>query len=281
MADDWKAKEAAQREKERTARRGSRAMRTVESGSGDSGRHRSRRAIGPMLVTSALVVGLLGAGSAQGAEITGTGISATVTASVKPSSLPKRKSAPVSVLVTGTVSEAQSQSIKTVTLRLDRQLGVGGRGLPTCQPKQVTGVPPKQARQKCKDALVGGGGLTQRSFYPEQPPLDVHGSLLFFNGAGSRLLTFIHLPGPLAPASIVGSGRAKGRVLEVGIPSGLGGLITDFRFRLGRTWTQKGQRFGYLRGRCTTGKLRNRLTLTPIRGGAASSMLTQRCRGRS
>jgi hypothetical protein len=239
----------------------------------------SQSRIGSVLV-AALVIGLLGAGVAWGATLTGPGMSATVTASVSPSSLPKRGSAPVSLSVKGTITAdaAQAGPITALTIQLDRQLAVDGADLPTCKVSDLTGATVTAARQKCKAALVGSGTVTQRVFYPETPPVDVRGSVLFFNGGASRILTYTFLPEPLGPAGIVGAGPAKGGRLEATFPKGWGTTVA-FAFRFGKAWRQDGQKVGYLSGRCATGGLRNRVTIDAVRGSTAPVALTQNCQG--
>jgi hypothetical protein len=235
-------------------------------------------AIGRVALATVVLV-ILGGGSAHAAALSGAGISGTVTASVKPSSLPKRGSAPVTLSIEGTVDVEQPKPIKTVTVQLDRQLAVSGARLPTCQPGEVTGIVPAAARRKCKGALVGSGGLTQRFQYPEQAPFDVHGSMLFFNGAGSHLLTYVFLPDPQGPFAVATPSSTKGGFFETRLP--VGGTTTAFQFRFGKTWNREGKKFGYLSGRCATGTLRNRITLSLFGGGTASASLPQQCQGRA
>jgi hypothetical protein len=226
---------------------------------------------------AAVVLVILGAGSAHAGAISGAGISGTVTASVKPSSLPKRGSAPVTLSVEGTVGDG---TFKSLTLTLDPQLAISAAGLPICQPQDVTGVVPAAARRKCGGALVGSGGLTQRFQYPEQPLIDIHGSLLFFNGAGGRLLSYAYVPGPEGAYAEAKASPTNGGVVPFVLPF-FGGITTAFQFRIGKTWHRNGRALGYLSGRCSTGTLRNRITLTASSGGTASALLPQSCQGRA
>ena len=70
-------------------------------------RHKDRSsglmlAAGSALAVAALL--LFGAGNIQAATLSGSGIDATVTATLTPSSLPKRGSAPVGLSVSETIS---------------------------------------------------------------------------------------------------------------------------------------------------------------------------------
>lgn len=225
-----------------------------------------------------LISGLFGGvASADGAALSGAGISGTVTASLKPADLPKRGSAPVTLSVSGTISDG---TFKSLTLTLDPQLAISAAGLPICQPQDVTGVVPAAARRKCGGALVGSGGLMQRFQYPEQPPIDLHASLLFFNGAGGRLLSYAYVPGPEGAYAAAKASPTNGGVVPFVLPF-FGGTTTAFQFHIGRTWHRRGHRLSYLGGRCATGTLRNRITLTASSGSTASALLPQPCQGRA
>lgn len=226
-----------------------------------------------------LVLGLLGAASAGGAVIAGPGFSADVSATVEPNRLPAQGSAPITLAAEGTLSSTDPSglppSLRTVDLSLDRQLGVDTEGLPTCQSRDVLGRALAQARQQCTAALVGSGMVTTHVRYPDRAPFDLHSPVLFFNGAASRLLMYAYVPPPVGPAAIVASGSARGRVLEIPLPAGAG-VPVAFQFRLGKTWRYKGQTHSYLSGRCTTGTLRNRITLE-LDSGKVAATVPQRC----
>jgi hypothetical protein len=221
------------------------------------------------------VVAMLGAGSAAAASLSDASLT------IQPSQLPKQGGAPVTVTVAGTIDQAdgQPEEAKAVTLKLDRQLTVHGAGQPTCSPSKLKNRAPAEARQKCKAALVGSGKISMRIQYPERAPFDVPGSVLLFNGAAGHLITYTFVGPPLGPAAIITRGVAAGRTVEISLPRGPGGVLASFHFRIGRTWTQGGQRHGYLSGRCGTGMLHNKVTLA-LMGGSDTTLLAQRCEGR-
>jgi hypothetical protein len=226
-----------------------------------------------------LAIGLVGTGSAQGVVLTGPGFSADVSATVTPTRLPRQGSAPVTLALEGTITPAADGGIpqlKAVEVRLDRQLRITTTGLATCTPRALLGHALAQARQKCKAALIGSGAVTTQVQYPEAAPFDLRSPVLLFNRAASRLLKYAFVPPPLGPATVVGSGTAKGRVLEIPLSIGAGTPVA-FRFRFGKTWTHHGQKFSYLSGRCATGTLRNQITLTLSGRDTISGALPERC----
>jgi hypothetical protein len=231
-----------------------------------------RRVLLGMAILAALVVAPAG----KGATLTSEGITATVTASVNPVSLPKRGSAPVGLSISGAISEVDGL-MKALTLQLDPQLAVSGAGLATCKPSDVTGTLIARARRKCKAAFVGSGNMTLRSFGPEGPTGDFPASVLFFNGGSSRLLMYT----VVGQVTATSTGTAHGHALEVALPVQVGGMLTAFQFHFGKTWYRRGQKVGYLSGRCATGTLRNRIALRASNGGTVSVLLSQPCHGRT
>jgi len=228
------------------------------------------------LLAAAWLAGLLAAPSVSAATLTGGGISGTASAALTPSSLPKHGSAPVKLSVNGAISEVDGL-MKALTLQLDPQLAVSGAGLATCKPSDVTGTPIARARRKCKAAFVGSGNMTLRSFGPEGPTGDFPASVLFFNGGSSRLLMYT----VVGEVTATSTGTAHGHALEVALPVQVGGMLTAFQFHFGKTWYRRGQKVGYLSGRCATGTLHNRIALRASNGGRASALLSQPCHGRA
>jgi hypothetical protein len=249
-------------------------MREVEVAQRSRALTWTRRWIGAGALTAAVAV--LGAGGALAASLSDADLT------IQPSRLPKRGGAPVTITVTGTLNQedGRPEEAKAVTLRLDRQLAVHGAGEPTCRPSELKGKGPAEARQKCKAALVGSGEIIMRVQYPEQAPGDVPGSVLLFNGAAGHLITYTFVGPPLGPAAIMTRGVAAGRTIEISLPHGPGGVLSSFRFRLGRTWAKDGDKLGYLNGRCATGTLHNKVTLA-LAGSTAATSVQQRCQART
>jgi hypothetical protein len=224
-------------------------------------------------------------GAAAGAVVTGPGFNAEVKTTVAPSRLPAHEGAPVTVTAEGSISSTESQGfpplLKTITLSLDPQLAIDTTGLPVCKPADLLGHALAQARQECKAALVGSGAMTQQLFYPERPPTTLKDSVLFFNGAAAHVVMYVYVPPPEGPAAFVATGTARGQTLELRLPSSAG-VVPSFQFRLGRTWHYHGEQHSYLSGHCSTGTIRNKLTLALVNGntGTKSNMsdaTLQRC----
>jgi len=240
------------------------------------------------LALSAVVtlIVISGVGGAAGAVITEAGFNADVKTTVAPSRLPAHENAPVTVTAEGSISGTEAEGypplLKAITLSLDRQLSVDTAGLAVCKSTDLLRLALAQAREKCKAALVGSGVMTELFFGPEIPPRTLKDSVLFFNAAAAHLLMYVYVPSPAAPAAFVATGTAHGRTLELRLPSAVGLVFSSFRFHLGRTWRYKGEQHSYLSGRCSTGAIRDKITLALVDGstGAKSSVsdaTPQRC----
>ena len=136
-----------------------------------------------MLVVG-LAVCLLGAASARGVTVSGTGLMASVTATVTPKRLPKKGSAPIKLVVTGHRSN-DTGAFNGVELLLDRQLSIDTKGLASCSASTLQSIEPSTARKRCGRALIGHGQLTDTYKLAEQPPTTFRHSVLFFNAAGA------------------------------------------------------------------------------------------------
>jgi len=237
---------------------------------GSGGSSGARNWIGATML--GVAVALLGAGIAGAASLSDASLTVT------PSQLPSQGGAPVAVTVAGSIAQAeQPEEVRSVTVQLDRQLTVRGAHRPTCRPREITNKTPAQARQKCKDALVGSGRVIQRFQYPESGPQDLTLPMLLFNSGSGRVLSYTFVPAPLGPAVLLGRGAASGHSVEIPVARLVGGLTVSFRFQIGRTWSERGRKIGYLSGRCATGTLHNKVTLT-MAGNTQSASLTQRCK---
>ncbi len=230
-----------------------------------------------------LTLGLVGPVGAQAVTASKPGIDATVTASVAPTRLPARGVAPVTLTIAGTVTRADPtvpSPLRSIDLLLDRKLAVDTTGLPICPlGKLHGGAPVAYARKHCGAALIGSGTVDEAFRFPEGsaiPPYDRHYAALFFNGRGGVLM-YIYFPHPAGPSEAgsdvvsIGSGHR----LSIRMGAGLGSTAS-FRFRLGRTWHDDGERHSYLSGRCKGGTLKNQITLS-FADGDVSEAAPQRC----
>ncbi|MGE5335866.1 MAG: hypothetical protein ACM3JL_00390 [Nitrososphaerota archaeon] len=216
---------------------------------------------------------LVGAESAQAITVAKPDIEASVTASVKPTRLPSRGTAPVTLTVAGTITRTDATTapspLHAISFLLDRQLTVTTAGLPTCT--VYLGAPLAYTRKHCASALLGSGTVDETDGFGAKR----HSDLLFLNTRGGvRMYVAIDHPPPGEPRSTTVS-FGSGRRLRIRTGAGLGATVS-FRFRLGRTWRDDGRQRSYLSGRCVTGTLSNQITLS-FSDGDVSEATPQRC----
>jgi hypothetical protein len=244
-----------------------------------------------LLVVAMSLVGL--SGVAQSATVSRPGFDATVTAAVTPTKLPRSRSAPVTLTITGSSSRSESATtaFRSFAVRLDRQLAIDTEGLPTCplSVKFLERVIPDYVSEKCGGALIGTGTLDVTLEFPEGPPNFAHARTLFLNGRAGKVLMYRYFPrhkvhfengeveevGDL-PGGAFAIGSGRGLTFPSPEASQFPGSKSSFQFRFGRTWRYQGRKHSYLNGQCRTGALKNRITLT-LTDGTVSDAAPQRC----
>ena len=153
----------------------------------------TRIQVGAFLTAVVLLIGLIESVGAAATTISAPGITATVTAAVKPTRLPAFDSAPVSLTLDASVVQSDRTtclsgcaSLRTIEVRPDQQVTVDTEGLPTCQVSDVKGQSPSKAQRQCGRALIGSGATTETIRYPEVAPFNVQSEQLFSTPGKAR-----------------------------------------------------------------------------------------------
>jgi hypothetical protein len=114
----------------------------------------------------------------------------------------------------------------------------------------------------CGDTELGTGNAHAEIAFPEQPSIKVASPLKVFNGGEKggkvKLLvhTFITVPVPAAivtDVTIVRKGSGLHSIARIPVIAGGSGSALDFSFKLGKTYTYKGRKVGYLEAKCPDG----------------------------
>jgi hypothetical protein len=252
--------------------------------------------LGGLLAGLMLILGL--AQTAQAATISKPGFTATVTAAVAPTHLPRSGAGPVTLTITGSSnrSEGASTVLRSFSVGLDRQLSLDTEGLPTCpfSVQALGGYRPDYVQRKCGAAQVGTGTMNWTIGFPEAPPQPGPPfRMLFLNLQSGGIAMYRYNPAhpvhfedgttETVPAALAGtfSVWTGGTTLSFANPEAVPSIPTAtsrFRIRLGRTWHYKGRRHSLISGECRTGTLRNKVTLM-LRGGTVSDAAPERCTG--
>lgn len=245
-----------------------------------------------LAVPVATLVLLLGAASAWAirAEIGKSFVSAT--AAVTPRVLPTHGFAPVqlsSITRIATRDGSVPPPLKALEFELDKNGRVDTSGIPTCPISKLEGTTPKQARSRCKAALVGEGEGKAMVQMPGMAPVKISSPLSFFNAppTGGRPTLIAHayetIPKPstlLVPIVIekVNHGRYGYRA-EVELPpiaEGYGSA-TLAEAKIGITLKRKGRKAGLIEAACSGGRLQVTGKLVFANGDLFPALLTSPC----
>lgn len=187
---------------------------------------------------------------------------------ISPSKLPKRGSAPITARLIGEIGTSDGShppALRSVSLEVDKTIGIDAVGLPTCRTQQIEARSSAEAKKACADAIVGSGKAEVEVAFPEQTPFSATGPVIVFNGGvkGKTTTVLLHayvdVPAPtaiVARATITRIHRGRfGLQIVAQIPkiAGGAGSVTKFELKIGRKFTYKGQKQSYLVASCPTG----------------------------
>jgi hypothetical protein len=219
-----------------------------------------RRAVIPIL----LCVIALGGAAVAGAELSQSGnLRIAFDGGFAPRSLPRHRAVPVTVRVEGSIATTDGTHpppLKRLVIELNRAGRLESRGLPVCSSPLLQSTSTENALRRCRPALVGRGAFRADLAF-EQSGFPAKGTILAFNARDrGRPALLLHLYGTVPvratlvlPLTI--SRRAKGdfgTVLSANIPKLAGGFgsVTEIELRIGREYTYRGRRRGYLSASC-------------------------------
>jgi hypothetical protein len=191
----------------------------------------------------------------------------TLNGGITPRKLPRHRPAPVAVHLAGRVLTADRSALPRVNwirLELAWRGVLDTHGLPVCPRVRLLNAATWQALDRCGDAQVGRGGIFAQIFVPNQPPFDVHGELVAFNGRtkGGRPAVLVHAYSARPPVSFVipfsvhhksGSFRT---VLITTIRRSVGPWphVANFDISVSRRFSHNGVRRSYLSASCPVPK---------------------------
>jgi hypothetical protein len=182
---------------------------------------------------------------------------------ITPRTLPRHRSAPVTVHLEGRVSTADRTPVPRVNwirLELAWRGVLNTRGLAVCPLSRIVGRLPTQALAACGSALVGHGSLYAEIFVPHQQPFGVRASLVAFNGRTSagRHAVLVHAFAASPPVAFVipftvhHKPKTHRTVLITTIRKSVGPWphVANFRMVVSRSFYYRGQRRSYLSASC-------------------------------
>lgn len=206
---------------------------------------------------------LLGAAFANG-EVRRVGdLQVAFNGGFSPHSLPRERAVPVTLSVAGRISMTDGShppALRWLRLELNRNGRLSTVGLPRCRASALQSTTSKGALARCQQALVGRGSYSAE-LGGGGSPVPSAGRILVFNTAtAGKPALLLHLYGttPIQASSVLPlriRHEAKGEfgtVLATRLPklaSGVGS-ITQIELEIGREYTYRGERRGYLSASC-------------------------------
>ena len=204
-----------------------------------------------------------------------------------PSTLPKKKMAPISLQASGkieTLDGTHPPALKEVLIETDKNGAINTKGIPVCKSGQLQARDTKAAEKACGKSIIGTGQTTVEVQFPEQRPIDVNSKLLVINGgtSGGKTTLYIHayFSAPVTGAIVttvkikkIHNGR-YGLKSVATIPKIANGSGSVKSFNL--TINKK----GVLTAKCPDGKLQANATSIFADGTKASAAIVRTCKGK-
>ncbi len=182
-----------------------------------------------------------------------------------PQLLPKRAFAPIRFEGYGDIKTTDGSlppALQHVELEFDRDGRLTTAGLPVCQPAKLEGATPAQARNRCRDAIVGTGHVDAAANLAGLLRVQLRSPLTLFNGprqdGNPTVVGHARAPFPVSETYVVvapierRSGTFRYRT-EFDVPPIAGGLgsLTHVDSKIGRLYRFRGAERSYVSARCS------------------------------
>lgn len=217
-----------------------------------------------LVLTTALVLALLGAAFARGEVVPDGDLLVGFDARFAPQSLPRDRAVPLQVNLTGSVKMVDGSrppQLRRISIALNRHGVIITRGLPTCSRAELESTSSTTALDRCRGALVGRGDFGANVSISGQDPVPIEGRVLAFNsGAQGRAAILVHIyaSSPVRASVVLTfkiSHRRQGEfgtVISTKIPTIASdfGYVTDVSLAFGRKYKAGGEQLSFLSARC-------------------------------
>lgn len=241
-------------------------------------------------IAGALLLGLVLAGSLASAATVRVGtLVLHADGSFEPRLLPKRSYAPIHFQGYGeikTTDGSMPPPLQHIKLEFDRDGRLATAGLPICQPAELGSASPKQARRRCRGAIVGTGSIS--ATVRELGRLSISSALTLFNGprqdGNPTAVLHAQAPSPVSETYVIvvpierrsGAYRYRAEFDVPPIADGLGSL-TRIEARVGRRYQLGGSERSYVSARCSDYVLQTRGYVSFADGTVISGSIFKAC----
>ncbi len=211
------------------------------------------------------------AGAASGAFVRVNGLVLTADGGFTPRDLPRHAYAPIDFRGTANlkaVGGGAPPPLQQAVIYFDRDGRLETAGLPVCDPAELQGLTPAEARLQCARAIVGTGHV-QASIPVLAGAVQASSPVTFFNGppeAGHpTVILHAQTTAPAVETFVItvpierrrGAFRYRTTVDVPPIFGGLGALV-HLDAKIGRHYRYRGRARSYVAARCSSGVLRTR-----------------------
>jgi hypothetical protein len=182
---------------------------------------------------------------------------------ISPKTLPRHAQAPIAVRIEGTIRTPAGDSppdLRRIRIALNREGRLDLYGLSKCRRRQLMATTPREALAACAPALVGSGGFTANTSFPDQPTYLLRGQILLFNSVSHRHASILaHIfqtdPVPITRFVVFTIRRQAGTfgtVITGDIPEAVNrnGYLKSIYLNLQRRYRFRGRTHAYLSAGC-------------------------------
>jgi len=187
----------------------------------------------------------------------------------KPQLLRKRAYTPIRFQGYGNISTtdgSQPPALQHSKIEFDRDGRLTTAGLPVCPPGRLEGTTTKQARQRCRGAIVGTGHVEAVATLAGLVRVELPSPLTLFNGprqnGNQTVIGHARAPFPVSETYVVVAPieRRRGTFgyrTSFDVPPIAGGLgsLTHVDAKLGRSYRFHGRKRSFVSARCSDGIL--------------------------
>ncbi len=220
---------------------------------------------------------LVSAAGAYAMTLRAGDIIVTAEGGFRPTALPKKTDAPITIYGSGKASTTSGELppiVETLQIEFDRHGHVDTQGLEVCTAQKLQSTTVAAARRACPNAIIGEGAGSAVVQFPEQAPIPISSPITLFNGpkkhGDDTFIAHAFTTVPVATTFIVPvviekihkgvyGYRVKAKIPK--IAGGYGHPISG-HVTVQRKWTFKGKKYSYVNARCETGHLQARVQLT-------------------
>jgi hypothetical protein len=210
----------------------------------------------------------------------------------EPQALPRRAYAPIEFQGHADISTTNGSpvpALRQILLEFDRDGKLTTAGLPVCPPAKIEAATPRQARSRCRGAIVGTGHLGAEIYLPGLAPVHTQAPMTLFNGPreGGDPTVLVHtrttfpavetfvVPVRIEPAHGLYSYRVDFEVPQL---AGGFGSLTHVDVRVGRHYRFGGRERSYVSARCSDYILRTHGLFDFADGTIVSGDVFRSCR---